>query len=207
MRGQVIPGGKSRAANFAIWWDGDRLRELLDGDRITKWDWQAGREVPLLQPDGTMSNNGTRKNPSLAANIVGNWREELIVRSADGRERRIYATPHGTQERHATLMHDPLYRLGVAWQNSAYNQPLHLSFSLSADRPNRKHPFRRGAGTAARTWPPRQQIRPLTAAIPAHLPHRSPLMLPHGRSCLALEKYKGSDSGWLNNFATIGSSY
>lgn len=136
-RGKVIPGGHPRAANSAIWWDGDRLRELLDGDRITKWNWEAATETPLLTPEGITSNNGTKKNPVLSADIVGDWREELLVRSADNRELRLYTTPIPTSHRLVTLMHDPVYRLGVAWQNTAYNQPPHTSFFLGEAAPSR----------------------------------------------------------------------
>ncbi|WP_179044671.1 rhamnogalacturonan lyase [Sphingobium lactosutens] len=134
-KGNVIPGGHPRAANFGIWWDGDGLRELLDGTRITKWDWRNGREVPLLAPESVESNNGTKQNPALSADIVGDWREELILRSADSSELRIYATPWPTAIRLDTLMHDPVYRLGITWQNSAYNQPPHLSFAIPVDVP------------------------------------------------------------------------
>ena len=132
VKGNVIPGGHPRAANFGIWWDGDRLRELLDGKRITKWDWNAGSEQVLLDPPGVVSNNGTKQNPSLSADLVGDWREELVVPSEDSRELRIYATPFPTGERIVTLMHDRVYRLGVAWQNTAYNQPPHTSYFLGA---------------------------------------------------------------------------
>ncbi len=132
-RGAIIPGGHPRAANFAIWWDGDPLRELLDGTTISKWDWSKSREIPLLTPQGVASNNGTKANPALSADILGDWREELVVRSADNRELRIYTTPHPTAIRLPTLMHDPVYRLSIAWQNSAYNQPPHLSFALPVD--------------------------------------------------------------------------
>lgn len=132
-RGKIIPGGHPRAANFAIWWDGDRLRELLDGNKISKWDWRSGSEQLLLAPAGTASNNGTKANPALSADILGDWREELVLRTEDNRELRIYATPHPTSERLVTLMHDPVYRLGVAWQNTAYNQPPHTSFFLGTD--------------------------------------------------------------------------
>lgn len=130
VKGNVIPGGHPKAANFGIWWDGDRLRELLDGNLISKWDWTKGTERTLLDPPGTTSNNGTKKNPSLSADILGDWREELILPSADSRELRIYATPFPTTERIVTLMHDPVYRLAVAWQNTAYNQPPHVSYYL-----------------------------------------------------------------------------
>nr|WP_294810475.1 rhamnogalacturonan lyase [uncultured Sphingomonas sp.] len=132
VKGNVIPGGHPRAANFGIWWDGDRLRELLDGKKITKWDWNTSSEQLLLDPLGVVSNNGTKANPSLSADILGDWREELVVPSADSTELRIYETPIPTSERIVTLMHDPVYRLGVAWQNTAYNQPPHTSYFLGA---------------------------------------------------------------------------
>lgn len=133
VKGNVIPGGHPRAANFGIWWDGDGLRELLDGTRITKWDWRTSSETPLFTPEGVASNNGTKQNPALSADIIGDWREELIVRSEDSSELRVYATPWPTAIRLPTLMHDPIYRLGIAWQNSAYNQPPHLSFAIPID--------------------------------------------------------------------------
>lgn len=133
-RGKVIPGGHPRAANFSIYWDGDALAELLDGTRITKWDWTTSTEKLLLEPPGTTSNNGTKRNPSLSADILGDWREELVLPSADSRELRIYATPYPTGIRLPTLMHDPVYRLGIAWQNTAYNQPPHLSFDLATHK-------------------------------------------------------------------------
>ncbi|MBC9032406.1 rhamnogalacturonan lyase [Sphingomonas sp. JC676] len=132
VKGNVIPGGHPRAANFGIWWDGDRLREPLDGKKITKWDWTTSSEKVLLDPEGMVWNNGTKANPSLSADILGDWREELMLPSADSRELRIYETPFSTTERIVTLMHDPVYRLGVAWQNTAYNQPPHTSYYLGA---------------------------------------------------------------------------
>lgn len=133
-RGKVIPGGHPRAANFSIYWDGDALAELLDGTRITKWDWATGTETLLLDPPGTSANNGTKRNPALSADILGDWREELVLPSTDSRELRIYATPFPTAIRLPTLMHDPVYRLGIAWQNTAYNQPPHLSFDLATHK-------------------------------------------------------------------------
>ena len=129
VKGETI-GRHPRQTNFAIWWDGDLSRELLDGSRIFKWDFRAGEAVPMLAPEGTASNNGTKANPALSADILGDWREELIVRAADNKALRIYLTPHATAVRLPTLMQDPVYRLGVAWQNVAYNQPPHTSYFL-----------------------------------------------------------------------------
>jgi rhamnogalacturonan endolyase len=139
-KGQEI-GPRPRSQNFVIWWDGDLLRETLDGTRIAKWDWESGAEVPLLSADGCSSNNGSKSTPALSADLFGDWREEVMWRTRDGKELRIYTTTIPTTHRFYTLMHDPQYRLSVAWQNVAYNQPPHVSFFLGADmapapRPN-----------------------------------------------------------------------
>jgi rhamnogalacturonan endolyase len=130
-QGKPIEGVKHpRQTNFAIWWDGDDLRELLDKNQISKWDWKTGEAKPLLTAEGMTSNNGTKATPALSADILGDWREEVIWRAEDNRSLRIYATPYVTQRRLVTLMHDPQYRVSIAWQNTAYNQPPHTSFYL-----------------------------------------------------------------------------
>ncbi|HJT35409.1 MAG TPA: rhamnogalacturonan lyase [Pirellulales bacterium] len=130
-RGQEI-GPRPRSCNMAVWWDGDPQRELLDGTRIEKWDYQRGGAQPLLNAAdyGCSANNGSKANPCLVADILGDWREEVIWRSADNRELRIFTTTVPTQLRLPTLMHDPIYRLSVAWQNVGYNQPTQVGFFL-----------------------------------------------------------------------------
>ncbi|GAB4457126.1 MAG: rhamnogalacturonan lyase [Armatimonadaceae bacterium] len=132
VKGETISEAKPRSCNFGIWWDGDLLREILDGVTITKWDWENSTEIPVL--DGKdwncASNNGTKANPALSADILGDWREELIARTADNKELRIFTTTIPTQHRMVTLMHDPQYRLAIAWQNVGYNQPPHPGFFL-----------------------------------------------------------------------------
>jgi rhamnogalacturonan endolyase len=111
-------------------WGTNSLRELLDKNQISKWDWKTGEAKPLLTAEGMTSSNGTKANPALSADILGDWREEVIWRAEDNRSLRIYATPYVTQRRLVTLMHDPQYRVSIAWQNTAYNQPPHTSFYL-----------------------------------------------------------------------------
>lgn len=129
-KGEVISQGAPSSINFAIWWDGDLLRELLDGNRIDKWDYQRKRMVNLLTATGCTSNNGTKATPCLQADLFGDWREEVMWKTADSTELRIYTTTDLTEYRIPTLMHDRVYRLGIAWQNVAYNQPPHTSFYL-----------------------------------------------------------------------------
>lgn len=129
-RGQAIAETRPRQMNFAVWWDGDLLRELLDGNKIYKWDWEKGESRLLLEATGAASNNGTKATPALSADILGDWREEVILRAEDNLSLRIYSTNIPTQYRFTTLMHDPQYRSAIAGQNMGYNQPPHPSFPL-----------------------------------------------------------------------------
>jgi rhamnogalacturonan endolyase len=106
------------------------LREILDGNRVTKWDWEKGTETPLFSAENCTSNNGSKSTPTLSADLFGDWREEVIWRTRDGSQLRIYTTTIPTTHRFYTLMHDPQYRLSIAWQNVAYNQPPHVGFFL-----------------------------------------------------------------------------
>ncbi|MFG1917814.1 cellulose binding domain-containing protein [Micromonospora sp. NPDC048898] len=126
-RGQNI-GRKPSSANFLAWWDGDPVRELLDGTKIDKYG--TGGETRLLDGSGVASNNGTKSTPALSGDILGDWREEVIWRTSDSRALRIYSTPTPTSTRIHTLMHDPQYRVAIAWQNTAYNQPPHPGFFI-----------------------------------------------------------------------------
>ena len=131
-KGEPIGDRKPPSINSGVWWDGDLLRELLDKTEITKWDWDTATVSSLLRCAECASNNGTKANPSLAADLLGDWREEVIWRSSDDSELRIYTTPIPAAQRLPTLMHDPTYRVGVATQQSGYNQPSHPGFFLGA---------------------------------------------------------------------------
>ncbi|MEV4114817.1 rhamnogalacturonan lyase [Nonomuraea sp. NPDC049695] len=131
-------GRKPSSVNFLIWWDGDPLRELLDQTRIDKYGTSA--DTRLLTASGVHSNNGTKATPSLSADLFGDWREEVIWPTSDNRALRIYATTTPTDRRIYTLMHDPLYRVSVAWQNTAYNQPPHTSFFIGDGMPTPPRP-------------------------------------------------------------------
>ncbi|MED4954941.1 rhamnogalacturonan lyase [Paenibacillus sp. FSL R5-0527] len=116
--------------NFGIWWDGDLSRELLDGVKIDKWNYSNNSMYNLLTGSGVASNNGTKATPTLQADLFGDWREEVIWRKSDNTALRIYTTTDITNYKIYTLMHDPVYRLSIAWQNVAYNQPPHPGFFL-----------------------------------------------------------------------------
>jgi rhamnogalacturonan endolyase len=139
------------SVNFGLWWDGDLSRELLDGTKLDKWDHNTNtgsRLVTFSNYGNAMENNGTKANPALTADLLGDWREEVVYRSSDNTRLMVFTTTVPTSHRIYTLMHDPQYRVAVAWQNSAYNQPPHPGFYL-------------GTGMAA---PPRPDIELACAA-------------------------------------------
>ena len=126
--GEFISNKKPNSCNFTIYWDADPLTELLDHVSISKWNWQTEETELLLKAEGVVSNNGTKGNSCLSGDILGDWREEVIWASEDQTELRIYTTTIPAIDRRATLMNDRQYRLAIAWQNVAYNQPPHTSF-------------------------------------------------------------------------------
>ncbi len=129
-RGEIISTKKPNSVNFAVWWDGDLLRELLNSNTVSKWDWLTETTHLLFTAEGCTSNNSTKSNPALSADLLGDWREEVILRTTDNLELRIFSTTIATAHRLTTLMHDPQYRLAIAWQNVGYNQPPHPGFFL-----------------------------------------------------------------------------
>ncbi|UOQ70441.1 rhamnogalacturonan lyase [Hymenobacter cellulosilyticus] len=130
-RGEKI-GPAPRAVNFGLWWDGDLQRELLDGPLVYKWDYLAGQMTTLL--DGRALNaascNGSKATPCLSADLLGDWREEVMWRTAANDALLICTTTIPTEHRFVTLMQDRAYRLGVARENVGYNQPPHPGFYL-----------------------------------------------------------------------------
>lgn len=119
-------GPHPRSAGWAIWWDGDLLRELFSRSTVSKWLWELGTEKSLLV---TGAGSGGR-GPNLMGDFLGDWREELLLTSPDRRSLRLYTTTIPTEHRLYTLMHDPQYRLSIAWQNVVYNKPPHPGFFL-----------------------------------------------------------------------------
>ncbi len=131
------------ASNASIFWDGDLLAEVQDGTfnegdyvsigtGIYKWDYENEEQVPLLYSEEVLTNNGTKQNVGLIADFLGDWREEIITRSATNASKvRIYSTTIETDYVVPCLLEDLAYREGIAWQNVAYNQPANTSYLLS----------------------------------------------------------------------------
>lgn len=124
--------------NMAVWWDGDLLRELLDKNVVSKYDWETGecRQIALF--DGCSWNNGTKANPCLQGDIIGDWREEVLMRTADNEHLRLYVSTIPTNYRFHTFLEDPAYRLSLAAQNVGYNQPTQPGFYFGPDLKGKK---------------------------------------------------------------------
>lgn len=134
IQGKVIrPSIDSFSVNMGLWWDGDLLRELLDKNRVTKYDWEEDVCRPIMIFNGATSINGTKANPCLQGDLVGDWREEVLLRAEDDSSLRLYVTRIPTEYRFHTFLEDPVYRISIATQNVAYNQPTQPGFYFGAD--------------------------------------------------------------------------
>ncbi|GLJ61066.1 hypothetical protein GCM10017576_11950 [Microbacterium barkeri] len=119
--------------NQSIRWAADMTTQIVEGYGDEDVRIVDGSGEVLLEAEGTRSNNGTKGNPALVADVFGDWREELLVRSADSSEIRIHLSTEVTDRKLTTLMHEPQYRAEVARQNTAYNQPSYTGYRLASD--------------------------------------------------------------------------
>lgn len=134
IKGEAISGSIRRLPiNMAIWWDGDLLREMLDKNVISKYDWKTKTFPRLVTFEGTDSNNGSKGNPCLQGDILGDWREEVLLRSEDNATLRLYVSTIPTEYRFHTFLEDPVYRISIATQNVGYNQPTQPGFYFGPD--------------------------------------------------------------------------
>ena len=131
---KVLPGVPGFDLNFRIYWDGDLCEEILNSpgtEKEAKIDKIVGNGVNrLFTSSGCKMNNWSKNNPGATGDIIGDWREELVLRTGDNAKLRIYTTTTPTSHRIYTLWHDHQYRQAMVWQSIGYNQPPHLSYFL-----------------------------------------------------------------------------
>ena len=132
--GNIPNTNGSNMENFAVYWDGDLGRELLDGNKLVKYSVTSGTERIYYNSKNSALpgsiNNSTKSNACLTADLFGDWREEIVLRYGDGV--RIYFSTIPTNYRLTTLMHDSQYRCAIAWQNVGYNQSPHTSYYIGS---------------------------------------------------------------------------
>ncbi len=141
----IVANNKRPSINFSLYWDGDLLREQQDYAKrtsaegvkhqrttVTKWNYETKSETTLLETSQFLANVGTNEKMGIVADVTGDWREEIISRHATDRNKiRIYMSTIPTDYNIPCLMQDEVYRLGIAWENVVYNQPVHLSYALT----------------------------------------------------------------------------
>lgn len=128
-----LTGRNTPSMNFRIFWDGDLYDNLLDGANITDWNGRNMSNIFSARNYDCVSINGTKANPSLQADLFGDWREEVIYPTSDGTALRVFSTTDTTDYKIKTLMQDPVYRSGVAAEQTAYNQPPHVGFYMGKE--------------------------------------------------------------------------
>ena len=134
IKGEVVKARvRGLSCNMAVWWDGDLLRELLDRNIVSKYNWKKGVCERIAIFEGALSNNGTKATPCLQGDIVGDWREEVLLRTADNTALRLYVSTIPTDYRFHTFLEDPVYRISIATQNVSYNQPTQPGFYFGPD--------------------------------------------------------------------------
>ncbi|MBO5678398.1 MAG: autotransporter-associated beta strand repeat-containing protein [Bacteroidaceae bacterium] len=131
---KVLPNVPGFDLNFRIYWDGDLCEEILNSpgtEREAKIDKIVGNSVNrIFTSNGCKMNNWSKNNPGATGDIIGDWREEMVLRTGDDSKLRIYTTTTPTSHRIYTLWHDHQYRQAMVWQSIGYNQPPHLSYFL-----------------------------------------------------------------------------
>ena len=143
VKGESFPMPRGVSANMAVWWDDDLCRELLDGNTVTKYrpggqfsqgpGQGTGRLETLAVFEGCSANNGTKSTPCLQGDLFGDWREEVLMRTNDDSHLRLYVSTIPTAYRFHTFLEEPVYRLSLATENVAYNQPTQPGFYFGPD--------------------------------------------------------------------------
>jgi rhamnogalacturonan endolyase len=137
VKGETI-GPAPRNSDWVIWWDGDLLREIYGASSIFKWEWKEGKERRIFQADQPFGGQGRRYGfgfrPNLAADLLGDWREELLLVGPRAESLRLHVSTESTPHRLPWLMQDRQYRLSIVWQNVVYNKPPHVGGFFMGER-------------------------------------------------------------------------
>ncbi|GIG29755.1 rhamnogalacturonan lyase [Cellulomonas marina] len=126
-------GTPALGTNQSIRWAGDGTTQIVEGAGDVTPSITDRTRGTLLVAGGTRTNNGTKGNPSLVADVLGDAREELVVRTVDSSALRVFTSTEDTDRKVVTLLHDPQYRAETARQQTAYNQPAYPGWYLASD--------------------------------------------------------------------------
>ncbi|MCA5892252.1 rhamnogalacturonan lyase [Isoptericola sp. NEAU-Y5] len=126
-------GAATPGTNQSVRWAADGSTQIITGAGDVTPQIVDGDGTVRETLEGTRTNNGTKGNPSLVADVLGDWREEVLVRTADSSALRLYLSTEVADTAMYTLMHDPQYRAEVARKQTTYNQPSYPGFYLASD--------------------------------------------------------------------------
>ena len=108
-----------------IFWDADLLRETFgyggSGRGLTgRGRFGRSRSISIVKYKGETLASGIEGSIMMMADILGDWREELVTVLSG--ELRIYTTTIPAKDRRICLMQDPVYRMEVAHRSMGYEQ-------------------------------------------------------------------------------------
>ncbi|WP_205327145.1 carbohydrate-binding protein [Glycomyces sp. YM15] len=119
---------------MGLWWDGDITMELFNSGKIEKWDPNnptSTSSVPRLEHTGNYGGVlGPRSQPTLLADVFGDWREEVVLPNSRYDQLIIYTTDRPSDIRLYTLAHNPAYRNDMTVKG--YMQSHHVDYFLGA---------------------------------------------------------------------------
>lgn len=131
--GELICEETPESCNFTVFWDADPQSELIDGTKVSKWNWESRKTETLFSAEGVKAVNTGKLTPCFVGDILGDWREEIIWTTADESALRIYVSDIPASKRMLPLTCDRMYRMSLVWQNVGYNQPAHTSFDMQTE--------------------------------------------------------------------------
>ena len=135
--GTWLIGSSGCAPNNIVYWDGSLQSTWNVKNVLAHWNdethgWDRYKVNGTYYTDGSTI-NGTKNNPVVSGDILGDWREEIVLYQDNGDgtfSLVINATDIPTDYKVPYLRDDRQYDEAICWQNSGYNQPPHLSFDL-----------------------------------------------------------------------------
>ena len=123
--------GQKGGCGMAIWFDGSLSRQLIEDNIIHSP--ANGRTFTMYRYNETFI-NGTKSNPSWYGDLVGDWREEVILPDQSRvQDLKIFSTWYPTTHKFPWLMADHTYWLSALNENIGYNQPTNLGYYLGTD--------------------------------------------------------------------------
>ncbi|MFM9279661.1 rhamnogalacturonan lyase family protein [Paenibacillus jiagnxiensis] len=108
---QITEPDKAPWPALRIWWDGDLLSESLNDKILDKWNYNTSsvsRLETLYKHHNATTNY--RKASLFYGDILGDWREEIIVAGNDYSQLVVFTTDKPTDTRLYTLAQNPAYR-------------------------------------------------------------------------------------------------